>query len=100
MARERVQFATDAKKKAYDARVALDKDAGRKLRGRKSTFPDPALAEPGPKEQYNVTDPDSRIMLDGATKAYVQAYDAQVVVDPKVQVILAAAMGWRTHPRP
>lgn len=91
-ARERVQAASDAKRKAYDSRVALDKAAGRKPRGRKPKFPDPAQAEPEPKDQYNFTDPDSRIMLDGATKAYVQAYNAQIVVDRKAQVIVAAAV--------
>jgi transposase len=40
--------------------------------------------------KVNVTDPDSRIMRDGATKAYVQAYNAQAVVDTKNQVVIAA----------
>jgi hypothetical protein len=91
-ARERVQAASDAKRKAYDSRVALEQAAGRMPRGRKPKFPDPAQAEPEPKDQYNFTDPDSRIMLDGATKAYVQAYNAQSVVDRKAQVIVAAAV--------
>src|SRR5262245_5061987 len=50
---------------------------------------------PGPPEtpearaQRNFTGPESRIMVDGATKAFVQAYNAQVAVDADSQVIVA-----------
>jgi transposase len=45
---------------------------------------------PTPKAQRNFTDPDSRIMVhDGA---FVQAYNAQVVVDERSQIILAEAV--------
>jgi hypothetical protein len=51
------------------------------------------LKEPKVKEcKVNVTDPDSRIMRDGATKAYVQAYNAQAAVDSRHQIILAAEL--------
>lgn len=43
-----------------------------------------------PKKQRNFTDPDSRIMLNGATKAFEQAYNGQAVVDCGSQVIVAA----------
>lgn len=45
---------------------------------------------PAPKSQRNFTDPDSRIMLDGATKAFVQGYNGQIAVDCMSQVIVAA----------
>jgi transposase len=46
--------------------------------------------QPDPKAQRNFTDPDSRIMVkDGA---YVQAYNAQLAVDEKAQVIVAHAV--------
>lgn len=45
---------------------------------------------PTPKSQRNFTDPDSRIMLDGANKAFVQAYNGQIAVDCDSQVIVAA----------
>ena len=45
---------------------------------------------PRPSAQRNFTDPDSRIMVTG--KEFVQAYDAQVVVDEAEQVIVAAAV--------
>jgi transposase len=48
-----------------------------------------AGARPKPKAQANFTDPDSRIMKNGKG-AYIQAYNAQAVVDEEHQVITAA----------
>lgn len=46
--------------------------------------------KPGPKAQRNFSDPDSRIMTkDGS---YVQAYNAQIVVDEAAQIIVAQAV--------
>lgn len=45
-----------------------------------------------PTSTHNYTDPDSRLMKDGATKAYVQAYNAQTAVDDQAQIILAASV--------
>jgi hypothetical protein len=42
------------------------------------------------KAQRNFTDPDSRIMVTGG--AFVQAYNAQTMVDAHAQVIVAAAL--------
>ena len=47
---------------------------------------------PKPKAQRNFTDPDSRIMRDGATKAFEQAFNGQVAVDSEYQVIVAAGV--------
>jgi transposase len=47
---------------------------------------------PDPKAQSNFTDPESRIMIDGATKAYVQAYNGQLAVDSENQIIVAAEL--------
>lgn len=47
-------------------------------------------AKPEPKAQRNFTDPESRIMPDGANKgAFVQAYNAQIAVDAEAQIIVA-----------
>jgi transposase len=54
--------------------------------------PDPEQAPPAPRAQYNFTDPDSRIMLDGATKSFTQAYNAQAAVDGHAQVIVACGV--------
>ncbi len=65
---------------------------GRKFGGRSPQVPDPEQAKPKPEAQRNFTDPDSRIMKDGATKEFVQAYNAQAAVDSQAQVIVAAAV--------
>jgi transposase len=44
---------------------------------------------PLPKSKRNLTDPDSRIMKDGATKTFHQAYNIQVGVDEQAQIIVA-----------
>jgi transposase len=63
---------------------------GRKPGGPPPTVPDPTKATPQPKAQRNFTDPESRIMKDGASKSFVQAYNAQAAVDGAAQVIVAA----------
>jgi transposase len=66
------------------ARAAQEHQTGRKPRG----FP-PAPPAPGPrpKDQVNLTDPDSRIMPAG--KRFVQAYNAQAAVDVPSLLIVA-----------
>lgn len=78
-----------AEKLAERARKAAE--TGEKSGGREPTAPDPEQAKPDPKAQRNFTDPDSRIMPDGANKgAFVQGYNAQIAVDDANQIILAA----------
>jgi transposase len=50
----------------------------------------PPDSNPPEKAQKNFTDPDSRIMKDGASKAFEQCYNGQAVVDDKAQIIVAA----------
>ena len=42
-----------------------------------------------PTSSYNFVDPDSRIMRDGATRGFVQGYNAQIAVDDAKQIIVA-----------
>ena len=70
---------------------------GRKLGGKPPQAPNPEAAPPEPKAQRNFTDPDSRIMKDGATQEWGQAYNAQAVVDDQAQVIAAAAVTQEAH---
>lgn len=49
-----------------------------------------AQSAPAEKAQRNFTDPDSRIMRDGATKSFEQSYNCQAAVDSQAQVIVAA----------
>ncbi|HKI01169.1 MAG TPA: transposase [Thermoanaerobaculia bacterium] len=46
--------------------------------------------KPEYKAQRNFTDPDSRVVRDGATKSFEQCYNCQAVVDSHNQVILTA----------
>ncbi len=74
-----------AKLAAREQRVGSAKGGVPKL-------PDPEQARPEPRAQYNFTDPDSRIMIDRATKSYEQAYNAQAAVDGQAQVIVACGV--------
>ena len=88
----------EAKQKQAEVEARLqerekqEQERGRKLGGRPPQAPDPEQAKPEPSAQRNFTDSDSRIMKDGATKEFVQAYNAQAVVDSQAQVIVAAAV--------
>jgi transposase len=73
-------------------REKQEEERGRKFGGRPPQAPDPGQAKPEPRAQRNFTDPESRIMKDGATKEFVQAYNAQAAVDSEGQVIVAAAV--------
>lgn len=55
-------------------------------------------AKPDEKAQRNFTDPESRIMPDGAHKgSFVQGYNAQIAVDAEVQIIVATAVTQDTN---
>src|SRR5713226_5043019 len=73
-------------------REKQEQERGRKFGGRPPQVPHPEEAKPDPKAQRNFTDPESRIMKDGATKEFVQGYNAQAAVDSEAQVIVAAAV--------
>ena len=62
---------------------------GHKAKGKAPVVEDPDKAIPEAKAQKNFTDPESRIMKDGASKGFEQAYNAQIVVDSEAQIIVA-----------
>ena len=74
-AREKAeQKLAEAEKKQAAQEEEEDRRAGKKKRGRKSDPPDPEKAKPADKDQRNFTDPESRIMPDGANKgSFLQA---------------------------
>jgi hypothetical protein len=74
------------------ARQRYEAETGQKAKGRAPTVPAPAQARPAAKAQRNFTDPESRLMKDGASKAFEQASNAQVAVDRQAQGIVAAAV--------
>jgi transposase len=58
---------------------------GKKPRGKEPQPPDPT---PGPKDQYNFTDPESRIMKSGSGEHFEQCYNAQAAVEVESRLIV------------
>jgi transposase len=71
------------------ARAQREAETGKLSNRPAPAIPDPAVAVPDAKSQRNFTDPESKIMKDGATKGFEQAYNAQIVVDAERQIIIA-----------
>jgi transposase len=99
----KIRAAKAALEQEAKARAAEAAEAGRaklaarehrmgSAKGRVPKVPDPEQARPDPTAQRNFTDPDSRIMKDGATKSFEQAYNAQAAVDGAQQIIVACGV--------
>ena len=90
-ARARERYAQE--QAAYEAKLrereAQAEHTGRKPRGRP-----PQPPEPGPrdKDQYNFTDPESRIMKNSANSGFDQHYNGQVAVDQDSFLIVAHSL--------
>jgi transposase len=80
----------EAKKRAREEQA---QQTGRKPRGPE---PQPPTPGPGDKDQYNFTDPDSRIMKNSNNKGFDQHYNAQVAVDQESFLIVANTLS--NHP--
>jgi transposase len=80
----------DAKMKAREEKA---KKQGKKPRGKS---PEPPKAGPNDKDQYNFTDPDSRIMKNSTNTGYDQHYNAQVAVTQDTMLIVATSLS--NHP--
>src|SRR5665647_989038 len=91
-ARERAVAEKAAVEARLKGREKQEEERGKKIGGRPPQVPDPEQAKPEPKAQRNFTDPDSRIMKDGATKSFVQGFNAQAAVDATAQVIVGCAI--------
>lgn len=74
------------------ARKQREEETGKKIGGRAPQAVNVDEAKPDPKAQRNFTDPESRIMKDGATGSFEQSYNAQIAVDGTAQVIVAASL--------
>jgi len=91
---EGLRFKRSRLEKIRAAKQALEDEARREVpvEKRRSGGSGGAAGAPPASAQRNFTDPDSRIMKDNGTKAFVQGYNCQVAVDSTCQVIVAAAV--------
>ena len=77
-----------AGKAEHEAKVAqreAARQAGKKPRGKD---PEPPSETPTPKDQYNFTDPESRIMKAGSGQHFEQSYNAQAAVEVESRLIV------------
>jgi transposase len=87
-ARERAQTEQAGYEKKVTERQAK-RDAGEKPRGKEPQAPSP---DPAPKDQYNFTDPESRIMKAGNAQHFEQAYNAQASVEVESRLIVGQSL--------
>lgn len=83
---ERARKRAEAEEERREVETKEREEKGEKPK-RYRKKPDPV---PKAKEQENFTDPDSRIVRDGATKGFIQGYNGQAAVDDQAQIIVAA----------
>jgi len=84
---EQAKSKAQAERSEYEKKKRNWDDRQGTNRGREPKEPS---GEVKPKAQRNFTDPDSRIMKDGATKSFEQTYNCQAGVDETSQVIVGA----------
>ena len=84
----------DAKRQAMAKQEEALKQAGKTRKGKKPKEPSD---EPDPKAQRNFTDPESRIMKDGASKSFEQAYNCQIASDEEAQIIVGTNVTQETN---
>ena len=93
----RAQERDAAEQADYEAKVREREEkartSGRKPGGRPPTPPTPG---PHDTDQYNFTDPDSRIMKNSTNEGFDQHYNVQAVVDHASLLIVATALS--NHP--
>jgi transposase len=89
------RFATEQAE--YKVKVA-EREAKAKKRGRKpgGRPPKPPTAGPRDKDQYNFTDPQSRIMKNSTNKGFGQNYNAQLAVEQHSLLIVGYSLS--NHP--
>jgi transposase len=87
----------EQEKAEYDAKMKGREEKAKK-QGRKPRGKPPEAPKEGPneKDQYNFTDPDSRIMKNSTNNGYDQHYNTQVAVTQ--DTMLVVAMSLSNHP--
>ena len=86
-----------AEQSEYEAKLR-EREAKAQETGRKPRGPAPEPPPPGPRDtdQYNFTDPESRIMKNSANAGFDQHYNAQVAVDQVALLIVGNTLS--NHP--
>ncbi len=93
----RAQERDAAEKAAYDAKVREREEKARQnQRPPRGPAPTPPATGPRDDDQYNFTDPDSRIMKNSTDAGFDQHYNAQVAVDQTSLFIVAPTVS--NHP--
>lgn len=94
---ERANERYAAEKAEYEAKLKERTKKARKRHHKPKGRP-PKAPEPGPrdKDQYNFTDPDSRIMKNSTNDGFDQHYNVQVAADQESLLIVANALS--NHP--
>ncbi|HEX9596646.1 MAG TPA: IS1182 family transposase [Anaerolineales bacterium] len=82
-----------AERAAYEAKLHAQEEKARQNK-RQPRGPTPKPPQPGPrdKEQYNFTDPESRIMKNSTNDGFDQHYNAQVATDQDSLLIVAHSL--------
>ena len=93
----RAQERYQAEKVEYEAKVRAREEKIRKTKRKpRGRAPKPPSPEPCDKDQYNFTDPESRIMKNGTNQGFDQHYNAQVAVTQDSFLIVATTLS--NHP--
>lgn len=95
---ERAKERFEAEKAEYDAKVREREEKARKQRHKPKGRP-PIPPEPGgpqDKDQFNFTDPESRIMKNSTNEGVDQHYNVQAATDQESMLIVAHALS--NHP--
>lgn len=91
---DEAQAKAQAQRQAIHEREEVLKRAGKTRKGKPPKEPSDT---PAPKAQRNFTDPDSRIMKDGASKSFEQAYNCQIASDVHAQIIVGTHVTQETN---
>jgi hypothetical protein len=83
-------------KRIREAKRALEERAREKAKKEGKQGQTVEKAQPKAKDQYNFTDPESRIMP-SSSEGFVQAYNPQIVVEPELQLIVGQAVTQATN---
>ena len=87
---EELQRRESRLQKIRQAKRALEERARQKAEAEGKSAEEVKQAQPAAKDQYNFTDPESRIMM--GSDGFVQGYNAQAAVEPALQLIVGQSV--------